>query len=334
MTKWILAAGAAALAITAPALADPKGNKGGGNKEHAGHAMKADHGGKGNKASRGNGGKEHKVHFARNDDKDRVKAMKFDRDDDRKVAKFKHRGDDIRVKIKDRDDNDGRFARFDDDDDFRFVPRWSARGLASGFADGCPPGLVAIQGGCMPWGHAKRLVGTPLAAALMGQKLEGPYSLWYRDDDRYMYRWDDDHIYRVQRDGGLIDALFPFQNRDYYYYPVGANYPEAYNYYNVPHQYSSYYPDSSDMWYRYGDGAIYQVNPKSGLIQGIAALLTGNPLAVGQQLPMGYSAYNVPFDYRDRYYDSAEAMYRYNDGYIYRADPKTQLITAVIDAII
>ena len=49
---------------------------------------------------------------------------------------------------------------------------------------------------------------------------------------------------------------------------------------------------------------------------------------------MGYSAYNVPFAYRDRYYDTPDAWYRYNDGYIYRVDPTTQLITAVINALV
>ena len=53
-------------------------------------------------------------------------------------------------------------------------------------------------------------------------------------------------------------------------------------------------------------GAIYQVNPSTGLIQGIAALLTGQSACVGQPLPMGYGIYNVPFDYRDRYYDTAD----------------------------
>ena len=42
----------------------------------------------------------------------------------------------------------------------------------------------------------------------------------------------------------------------------------------------------------------------------------------------------MPLGYRDRYYDTPDAMYRYNDGYIYRVDPTTQLITAVIDAIV
>ena len=34
------------------------------------------------------------------------------------------------------------------------------------------------------------------------------------------------------------------------------------------------------------------------------------------------------------YYDTPDAWYRYNDGYIYRVDPTTQLITAVINAIV
>ena len=57
-------------------------------------------------------------------------------------------------------------------------------------------------------------------------------------------------------------------------------------------------------------------------------------LAVGQPLPTNYGVYTVPLTYRDRYYDTPDAMYRYNDGYIYRADPSTRLVTAVIDAIV
>ena len=69
------------------------------------------------------------------------------------------------------------------------------------------------------------------------------------------------------------------------------------------------------------------------MIQSIVALLAGD-LAVGQPLPANYGVYNVPLAYRDRYYDTPDAIYRYNDGYIYRADPTTQLVTAVIDAIV
>ena len=366
MTRFMLAAGAAALAIMSPALAQ-KGDKGGDKGKGGGQSAKVERGGGGggHKADHGQrgGGNDHadrgpqRIERARKQDKrdDRGPRMARGGDDDRRGGpkmekqrgsdrdmmrgKDKDRGD-TRILARDerrgdRGDRDVRIARIDrDDDDLRFIPRWNDRGLVGGFANGCPPGLDKKNNGCMPPGLAKKMVGTSFAGLTGLSALEGPYRSWYRDNDDYMYRWDDDYIYRVDRDDGLIDALFPYENRDYYYYPVGMSYPMDYNYYNVPYQYQSYYPDGGDYWYRYGDGAIYQVNPSNGVISGIAALLTGNPLAVGQPLPPAYSVYNVPLGYRDQYFDTADNMYRYNDGYIYRVDPTTQLITAVISALV
>ena len=344
MTKWMLAAGAAALAIVTPALAQ-KGQGGGNGKDQRqgkGQSAKADRGGGGGKADRSNGGErkteqrvvqrddrgnkgKQQVRSDRGGKNDNVRINRADRND--------RRDDRVVVRNIDRD-RDVRMVNNDwNDRDYRFVPRWNDNGLVRGFAHGCPPGLAKKNNGCMPPGQAKKVVGTLLPAALSNNMLDGPYRHWYRDNDDFYYRNDDDYIYRVRREGGLIDALFPSYDRDYYYYPVGMNYPSDYNYYNVPYQYSSYYPDNGDYSYRYGDGAIYQVNRSSGLIQGIAALLAGD-LSVGQRMPAGYGAYNVPIDYRDRYYDTGQDMYRYNDGYIYRADPTTQLITAVISAFV
>jgi hypothetical protein len=70
------------------------------------------------------------------------------------------------------------------------------------------------------------------------------------------------------------------------------------------------------------------------MVSSLAALTTGQTLGVGQVLPVGYDVYNVPYAYRDRYYDDVRYMYRYADGYIYRVDPQTRLISAVIDAIV
>ena len=50
MRMWILAAGAAALAVTTPALADPKGGGQGGGKDRG---AKAERGGGQSKAARG-----------------------------------------------------------------------------------------------------------------------------------------------------------------------------------------------------------------------------------------------------------------------------------------
>jgi hypothetical protein len=110
-------------------------------------------------------------------------------------------------------------------------------------------------------------------------------------------------------------------------------YPSPYNFYNVPVQYSSYWPDNGNFDYRYGNGAIYQVDPRTSVIQSVVALLAGD-LSVGQPLPLGYSAYNVPLSYRAQYYDTPNDWYRYNDGYVYRVDPTTQLVTAVIRALV
>lgn len=336
MTKWILAAGAAALAIVTPALAEKGGqggdkgkqgqsaNAGGGGKDRAkggggdrsmkadragGREARAERPGKQRFAQRDDRGKQQKA-FARND--------RSDRRDDRAV--FRNA------------DRNGDFDRRDFGDRDRFVPRWTNAGLVRGLIDGCPPGLDKKDNGCLPPGQAKK-IGTLFPNSLSGAMLDGPYRHWYQDNDQYYYRNDGDYIYRVRREGGLIDALFPSNDRDYYYYPVGMNYPSDYNFYNVPSQYSSFYPDGGDYNYRYGDGAIYQVNRSSGLISGIAALLAGD-LSVGQQMPNSYNAYNVPMSYRDQYADTNQDWYRYNDGYIYRVDPTTQLVTALIKALV
>ena len=41
---------------------------------------------------------------------------------------------------------------------------------------------------------------------------------------------------------------------------------------------------------------------------------------------MGYSAYNVPMAYRSNYYDTPDAWYRYDNGYIYQVDPGTRMV--------
>ena len=371
MAKWTLAVGAAALALTAPALAAPDKDKGGGKGGQK--AERGDRGGNGGgkRAERGrSGGDQAERRMARADrgddgrkaERKQARAARGDDDrgeravrrmaradrDDGKAARVERRDDkgDRRARRSARADErrEGRDVRFGDargrefrplrprDDERRFAGFDDGRRVR-GFADDCPPGLAKKGNGCLPPGQAKRMIGAALPVALGSQLLEGPYRQWYRDNDRYYYRDDGDFIYRVNRQGGLVDALFPFQDRDYRYYDVGTAYPADYNFYNVPQQYQSYYADGSDYNYRYGDGAIYQVNRSDNMINSIVALLAGD-LAVGRQLPADYGVYNVPMAYRDRYYDTPEALYRYNDGYIYQADAKTQLITAVIDALV
>jgi len=228
MSKWMLAAGVAALAIASPTIAQ-KGGKGGGNDEHAAHAEKGGKGG-GNKVDHGQKvrGGDHQMVRANHDRTDRQQArgggqdrkpVRVTQSDDRggggkankeirvedrgrgKAAGKIHGSDDVRTakfddhgKAKGRNfDNDARIVRFDDDD-FRFVPHWNQHGLARGFADGCPPGLAMKGNGCLPPGQARKLVGTVLAPTIMSRSLAGPYRLWYPDKDDFLYSWDDDYI--------------------------------------------------------------------------------------------------------------------------------------------
>ena len=70
------------------------------------------------------------------------------------------------------------------------------------------------------------------------------------------------------------------------------------------------------------------------MIDSIAGLLTGDNWNVGSPAPQGYELYNVPYDYRDRYADSASSAYRYNDGYVYEMDPTTRLVRQVIELVV
>jgi len=283
-----------------------------------------------------------------------------------------------------RDDlRSGRFARLDD------------RGAVGYGVGGCPPGLASK--GCMPPGQAAKLLGTPLSAAARFTALnELPLSAryLYPDTNDYYYRYGDGYLYRVDRSDQLISALLPlafggssyypgsyfpssymndYYVPDYYgfnsFYPdspygcnryvnglvyqmdcasgyidnviplynsgygVGQMLPSGYGYYNVPYQYRDMYYDTSDYGYWYAPGAIYQYDPSSSLITSVAALLSPG-FSVGQRLPYGYDAYNVPYDYRATYYDTPDNWYRYNNGNIYRVDPTTMLVTALVASIL
>ena len=356
MRIWMLAAGAAALAITAPALAQQGQGRGGG-KDKAAHSehVGAQKGQKAQQRGDHGGGKARQAQFERGGqmkanrgaDRERGKVFAQSQREERRAAKslrVEDRGDrgrgrdDVRAvranKI-DRDavrvvdvDNDIVIRRAFDLDPFP--------GRGRGLIAGCPPGLFKKDNGCRPPGQVNHLLGSAIArTAFANSQLPFQYRNWFRDDDDFFYRAGDGFIYRVDRDDGLIDGLIPLAMGGYGgYYAMGDPWPSPYNFYNVPYQYRSTWFDRGDDCYRYdGWGAIYYVDCDTNVVNSIVALLAGD-LGVGQPLPMSYNVYNVPMAYRANYYDTPDAWYRYNDGYIYRVDPTTRLITAVIDALI
>jgi len=281
-------------------------------------------------------------------------------------------------------------------DDFREgrLARFEGRDRIGGYGiGGCPPGLASK--GCIPPGQAAKLLGSRLSDAgrfvtLGSVPLSARYL--YPDTDDYFYRYGDGYLYRVDRGDQLISALLPLAFGGGYYpgsyfpssymnsyvpnyygfnsfypdspydcnrylngvvyqldcssgfvedviplyaggYGVGQLLPTGNGYYNVPYQYRDMYYDTSDYGYWYAPGAIYQYDPSSSMITSVAALLSPG-FSIGQPLPYGYDAYNVPYGYRASYYDTPDAWYRYNNGNIYRVDPTTQLVTAIVASIL
>lgn len=176
-------------------------------------------------------------------------------------------------------------------------------------------------------------VGQPFPAAYSNYYLPAGLQPFYANSrcgyspfaDDY-YRYANGYVYEIDCRTGLVEDVDPLLG---YGYGYGQMMPITYSAYNVPYQYRPLYYDTSDYYYRYAPGAIYQVDPTTSLITAVAALLTGG-MTVGQPMPLGYSAYNVPYAYRTSYYDTPDAWYRYSNGYIYRVDPATQLVTAIV----
>jgi hypothetical protein len=226
--------------------------------------------------------------------------------------------------------NDARTVSVEQRQDLVRSPAFRTTGLING----CPPGLAAKNNDCLPPGQAKKRVGAVLPAALGTALLPPLVRNYYPDSEEYLYRTSDGYVYRIDRDRNLVDAFWPLADQWDGNYYVGAAYPQDYlGYYNVPVQYQPWYADSGDNYYRYADGAIYQVDRSGGLIESIVSLLAGG-MAIGQPLPLGYDVYNVPYAYRDRYVDTADNWYRYNDGYIYQVDPTTRVVQAIVETLV
>lgn len=154
------------------------------------------------------------------------------------------------------------------------------------------------------------------------------FNSFYQDSPYQCNRYVNGIVYQVDCVTGMIDDVVPLYAGGY---GVGQMLPTTY--YNLPYQYRGLYEDNDDYGYYYAPGAIYQYDQGSSLITSVAALLTPG-FGIGQQLPMGYDVYNVPYAYRDTYYDTDNSWYRYNNGNIYQIDPTTQLVTAIVASLL
>lgn len=184
---------------------------------------------------------------------------------------------------------------------------------------GCPPGLARKHNGCMPPGQARQIAETQ----------QSWYRNWWAYPTATDYIYDDGFLYRTGGDG-RIGSYVPLLGGSLW---PGASWPGDYQAYPVDPYLVDYYGLDDAADYRFADGAIFGVDPGNDLIQTIVALIAGDDWAVGQRMPDGYGLYNVPYEYRDQYADSDDALYRYSDGYVYQVDPTTQLVQAAIQLI-
>jgi hypothetical protein len=342
MRNLILLAGTAALALAAPAAAE-KGGKGGGHGQGGGHAAQVEHGGgKPARAEHGGGQAMHAPRAQRPErqafraePRARAERRVFRAERPARVERQAFRRENRRDDFRREDRRDDRFVRhgFDNRRDGGRIFGGGDRRFA-GFDRSCPPGLARKGNGCLPPGQAKKRFG-------VGQRLErgwfegyrvpASYQSFYYDSPDYYYRYDDGgYIYRADRGSDLISAIIPLFGGGF---GIGQPLPAGYDVYNVPMQYRDTWYDNDDYRYRYGDNAIYRVDNQSGMIDGIVALLGGGGLNVGERLPSGYDAYNLPMDYRDQYQDGDDYLYRYDDGNIYQVDAKTQLIQSIVEML-
>lgn len=194
-----------------------------------------------------------------------------------------------------------------------------------GLINGCPPGLAKKYNGCTPPGLAKKEYERRYLRYDWQPRLFG-LSNYQRGN--YYYR--DGYLMRIGSNN-LISGYIPLLGGAL---AIGNPWPTTYTSLALPDYYVDYYDLGPANSYRYADNVIYRVDPRDSAIQSVAALLTGNDFMIGQPMPMGYDVYNVPVAYRDRYYDTPDAWYRYSDGYVYRVDPTTQLVAAAIDLLV
>jgi len=198
------------------------------------------------------------------------------------------------------------------------APAIVARRAPPGLIDGCPPGLAWRNNGCLPPGQARQL-----------DRADQSDWFWNRWGEDGRYRYVDGYLYQTRSDGGLAGWI-PLLGG-----ALGINnvWPQTYQYQPVPSYQTRYYRLGDRYDYRYANGVVYGVDPQTQAIQQVAALLTGQSWNVGQPMPRGYDAYNVPYAYREQYKDTSQSWYRYNDGYVYQVDPTTRLVQAVIQLL-
>lgn len=188
----------------------------------------------------------------------------------------------------------------------------------NGQINGCPPALQAKYDGCLPPQASEQAASPPR------------YLNWFPSHRSGDYTVHDGYLLQYGSQGGSVLSYLPLLGGAL---SVGETWPDAYTSQPLPPYYLDYYAYDSGYDYRYADHVVYQLDPQDQSINAIVGLLAGDDWMIGQPMPTGYDVYNLPYSYRDEYRDGPDNWYRYSDGYVYRVDPTSQLVRAVIDLV-
>ena len=317
MRTWMLAAGAAALAITAPALADPRGGgKGNPAKVERGGG---DRGGQA-KAARGGGDRERgvaqrdrRVKADRSSEQRRLRAENVRGRGEQRAARIQQGGDDRRTaraaRIEDRSERgirvrgEERLVRGERNADIRDLRRDRVRNSARFVASDPVFRVRDFNRGQVRFRNIDR-------------------------DDRYARRigWADGCPPGLAKKA--VPCVPPGQAAKYLGQPLqSVSRLAALD--QLPRSLRSLYYDDDDYYYRYGGGYVYRVDRQDDLISSViplfGAALIGQPLATSFVNP-----YQAPSYFNSFYPNSPYDCYRYGYGYVYETDCVSGLVEDVI----
>ncbi|HBQ54922.1 MAG TPA: hypothetical protein DD790_10645 [Erythrobacter sp.] len=85
------------------------------------------------------------------------------------------------------------------------------------------------------------------------------------------YRFAENVLYRVDPEDASITGVAALLTGDEFV--IGQEMPAGYDVYNVPYSYRTRYQDTPTVWYRYVDGYVYRVDPRTRRVTAAIDLL-------------------------------------------------------------
>lgn len=125
-------------------------------------------------------------------------------------------------------------------------------------------GFLPLLGGALG-------IGNTWPVSYQSQALPAYYSDFSRLGEPRNYRYADNVMYRVNPETNAITSIAGLLTGNEI--EIGRPMPRGYDVYNVPFAHREQYSDSPQARYRYADGYIYEIDPKSALVASAIALV-------------------------------------------------------------